>query len=240
MASMPSRRLSASKLAQAYAEFARGEARLSRRARRSPPAPISGAVGTFANIDPSVEEYVAEAGPDGGAHLDPGHPARPARDVLRRRSASSPARSSGWRPKSATCSAPRCWRPRSTSRPARRARSAMPHKRNPVLSENLTGLARVVRGAVVPALENVALWHERDISHSSVERFIGPDATHHARLRAGAADRGGRQAARLSRADAEEPRPHGRARPFAARAAGADPGRHRARRRLSPSSSATR
>ena len=53
----------------------------------------------------------------------------------------------------------------------------MPHKRNPVLSENLTGLARVVRSAVTPALENVALWHERDISHSSVERFIGPDAT---------------------------------------------------------------
>ena len=65
--------------------------------------------------------------------------------------------------------------------------SAMPHKRNPVLSENLTGLARVVRAAaVIPALEDVALWHERDISHSSVERVIGPDATAHARLRPGA------------------------------------------------------
>jgi adenylosuccinate lyase len=61
--------------------------------------------------------------------------------------------------------------------PGQKGSSAMPHKRNPVLTENLTGLARVVRSAVVPALENVALWHERDISHSSVERFIGPDAT---------------------------------------------------------------
>jgi adenylosuccinate lyase len=61
--------------------------------------------------------------------------------------------------------------------PGQKGSSAMPHKRNPVLTENLTGLARIVRGAVVPALENVALWHERDISHSSVERFIGPDAT---------------------------------------------------------------
>jgi adenylosuccinate lyase len=60
--------------------------------------------------------------------------------------------------------------------PGQKGSSAMPHKRNPVLSENLTGLARVVRGAAVPAMENVALWHERDISHSSVERFIGPDA----------------------------------------------------------------
>jgi adenylosuccinate lyase len=61
--------------------------------------------------------------------------------------------------------------------PGQKGSSAMPHKRNPVLSENLTGLARIVRAAVVPALENVALWHERDISHSSVERFIAPDAT---------------------------------------------------------------
>jgi adenylosuccinate lyase len=61
--------------------------------------------------------------------------------------------------------------------PGQKGSSAMPHKRNPVLTENLTGLARMVRGMVVPALENVALWHERDISHSSVERMIGPDAT---------------------------------------------------------------
>jgi adenylosuccinate lyase len=61
--------------------------------------------------------------------------------------------------------------------PGQKGSSAMPHKRNPVLTENLTGLARVVRSAVTPALENVALWHERDISHSSVERYIGPDAT---------------------------------------------------------------
>jgi adenylosuccinate lyase len=61
--------------------------------------------------------------------------------------------------------------------PGQKGSSAMPHKRNPILTENLTGLARLVRSAVTPALENVALWHERDISHSSVERFIGPDAT---------------------------------------------------------------
>jgi adenylosuccinate lyase len=61
--------------------------------------------------------------------------------------------------------------------PGQKGSSAMPHKRNPILTENLTGLARMVRSAVVPAMENVALWHERDISHSSVERFIGPDAT---------------------------------------------------------------
>src|SRR5712675_3182153 len=80
------------------------------------------------------------------------------------RSAWSPPRSSASPPKSAICSARKCW-------------SAMPHKRNPVLSENLTGLARMVRAYVTPALENVVLWHERDISHSSAERMIAPDAT---------------------------------------------------------------
>ena len=78
--------------------------------------------------------------------------------------------------------------------------SSMPHKRNPVLTENLTGLARVVRSAVVPALENVTLWHERDISHSSVERYIAPDATVHARLRAEPPGRRGRAARGLCRA----------------------------------------
>jgi adenylosuccinate lyase len=75
------------------------------------------------------------------------------------------------------CSAPRCWKPRSIFSKGQKGSSAMPHKRNPVLTENLTGLARLVRMAVTPAMENVALWHERDISHSSVERMIGPDAT---------------------------------------------------------------
>ena len=82
----------------------------------------------------------------------------------------------------------------------------MPHKRNPVLSENLTGLARLVRGAVVPALENVALWHERDISHSSVERVIGPDATIALDFALTRLAGAGREARGLSRAHAGEPR----------------------------------
>ena len=83
--------------------------------------------------------------------------------------------------------------------PGQKGSSAMPHKRNPVLTENLTGLARLVRMAVVPAMENVALWHERDISHSSVERVIGAGRHDHPRLRAGAADRRHREAGGLSR-----------------------------------------
>ena len=108
--------------------------------------------------------------------------------------------------------------------------SAMPHKRNPVLSENLTGLARMVRAYALPAMENVALWHERDISHSSVERMIGPDATVTldfalARL-AGLIDK----LVGLSGQHAEESRPARRPDPFAARADRADPeGRARAR-----------
>ena len=85
--------------------------------------------------------------------------------------------SSGSRPRSAICSAPRSARSPSRFGAGQKGSSAMPHKRNPVLAENLTGLARLVRAAVTPALENVALWHERDISHSSVERVIGPDTT---------------------------------------------------------------
>ena len=86
--------------------------------------------------------------------------------------------------------------------PGQKGSSAMPHKRNPVLSENLTGLARLVRAAVMPALENVALWHERDISHSAVERVIAPDATIALDFALGAPDRRDRQAGRLSRGDA--------------------------------------
>ena len=108
----------------------------------------------------------------------------------------------------------------------------MPHKRNPVLAENLTGLARIVRSAVVPALENVALWHERDISHSSVERVIAPDTTIAldfalARL-AGLVDRLVVYPERMR----AEPRLAGRPRQLAAGAAGADPGRHEPRGRL--------
>ena len=113
--------------------------------------------------------------------------------------------------------------------PGQKGSSAMPHKRNPVLSENLTGLARMVRAYAVPALENVALWHERDISHSSVERMIGPDATVTLDFALGAAGRRRRQARRLSGEHAQEPRPARRAHPFAARAARADAGRPIAR-----------
>ena len=112
--------------------------------------------------------------------------------------------------------------------------SAMPHKRNPVLSENVTGLARMVRAYVTPALENVALWHERDISHSSVERMIGPDATGDARFRADAPRRHRRQARGLSRQHAEESRPARRPGAFAARADRAHAEGRRARGRLSP------
>ena len=95
--------------------------------------------------------------------------------------------------------------------PGQKGSSAMPHKRNPVLSENLTGLARLVRGMVTPALENVALWHERDISHSSVERMIGPDATVTLDFALARLDRADRQAARLSREHEAQPRPARRA-----------------------------
>ena len=164
--------------ARFYAEMARNRARLVAARAEIATGAISGAVGTFANIDPRVEEHVCKMmglTPEPDPHA--GDPARPPRDVLRhaRRHRLVASRTSPSR--SATCSAPRCWRPRSSSRPARRARRAMPHKRNPVLTENLTGLARLVRMSVIPALENVALWHERDISHSTVERAIGPDAT---------------------------------------------------------------
>ena len=83
--------------------------------------------------------------------------------------------------------------------PGQKGSSAMPHKRNPVLTENLTGLARMVRGFALPAMENVALWHERDISHSSVERMIGPGCDHHARFRAHPPGGRGREAGRLPR-----------------------------------------
>ena len=106
----------------------------------------------------------------------------------------------------------------------------MPHKRNPVLSENLTGLARMVRAYVMPALENVALWHERDISHSSVERMIGPDATVTLDFALDAPRRRRSTSCGLSRQHAEESRPARRARAFAARAAGADAERRRAAR----------
>ena len=166
------------KLAEAYAEFTRAKKRLVAARKEVATCAISGAVGTFAQIDPRVEAHVRQGhGTCGRAGLDAGHSARPPRHVFCDARAWSPPRSSGSPPRSAICSAPKCWRPRNISRAGQKGSSAMPHKRNPVLSENLTGLARMVRAYAMPAMENVALWHERDISHSSVERMIGPDAT---------------------------------------------------------------
>jgi adenylosuccinate lyase len=165
------------KLAGHYAEFMRGKERLQAARKEIAVAALSGAVGTFAHVDPRVEEFVAAKL---GLAVEPVSTQVIPRDrhamffsVLA----------------VIACAVERLATEvrhlqRSEVREAeeffhagQKGSSAMPHKRNPVLSENLTGLARIVRAAVVPALENVTLWHERDISHSSVERAIGPDAT---------------------------------------------------------------
>ncbi len=165
------------KLAGHYAEFARGRARLVVAREEVAVAQISGAVGTFAHLDTSVEEFVAERL---GLRPEPVS----TQIIPRDRHAAF----------FATLGVIACAIERLATEvrhlqrsevreaeeffhPGQKGSSAMPHKRNPVLSENLTGLARIVRAAVIPAMENVALWHERDISHSSVERAIGPDAT---------------------------------------------------------------
>ncbi|MDT0576663.1 adenylosuccinate lyase [Croceicoccus sp. F390] len=165
------------KLASAYAEFDRCRKRLELAHEEIATCAVSGAVGTFANIDPQVEAYVAAKL---GLRVEPVSTQVIPRDrhamffsvlgVI------------------ASCVERLAIEVRHLQRtevleaeeyfsPGQKGSSAMPHKRNPVLTENLTGLARMVRSAVMPAMENVALWHERDISHSSVERFIGPDAT---------------------------------------------------------------
>jgi adenylosuccinate lyase len=165
------------KLAQAYAEFARGRERLVAARAEIATCAISGAVGTFANIDPAVEEYVA-------AKLELSVEPVSTQVIPRDRHAQYFA-TLGVIASSIERLATEVRHLQRTEvleaeeyfAPGQKGSSAMPHKRNPILTENLTGLARVVRGAAVPAMENVALWHERDISHSSVERFIGPDAT---------------------------------------------------------------
>ena len=165
------------KLAEAYAEFTRCRARLVNARAEIATCAISGAVGTFANIDPSVEEYVAEKL---GLEVEP-----VSTQVIPRDRHAMFFATLGVIASSIERLAIEVRHLQRTEvleaeeyfSPGQKGSSAMPHKRNPVLTENLTGLARVVRSAVVPALENVALWHERDISHSSVERFIGPDAT---------------------------------------------------------------
>jgi len=164
------------KLAQAYAEFSRCRDRLVAARAEIATCAISGAVGTFANIAPDVEEYVADK-----LGLTP-EPI--STQVIPRDRHAMFFATLGVIASSIERLATEVRHLQRTEvleaeeyfSPGQKGSSAMPHKRNPVLTENLTGLARVVRGAVTPALENVALWHERDISHSSVERFIGPDA----------------------------------------------------------------
>ncbi|MGX7925312.1 adenylosuccinate lyase [Tsuneonella sp. HG094] len=165
------------KLAQAYAEFDRCRARLVAAREEIATCAISGAVGTFANIDPAVEEHVAEKL---GLAIEPVSTQVIPRDrhamffaVLGVIASSIERLAIEVRHLQRT----EVLEAEEYFSPGQKGSSAMPHKRNPVLTENLTGLARMVRSAVVPAMENVALWHERDISHSSVERFIGPDAT---------------------------------------------------------------
>jgi adenylosuccinate lyase len=165
------------KLAQAYAEFARCKARLIAARAEIATCAISGAVGTFANVDPSVEEYVADKL---GLIPEP-----ISTQVIPRDRHAMYFATLGVIAGSIERLATEIRHLQRTEvleaeeyfSPGQKGSSAMPHKRNPILTENLTGLARMVRSAVVPALENVALWHERDISHSSVERYIAPDAT---------------------------------------------------------------
>jgi adenylosuccinate lyase len=165
------------KMAEAYAEFSRCKARLLAARADVATCAISGAVGTFANIDPSVEEHVAARL---GLAVEP-----ISTQVIPRDRHAMFFATLGVIASSIERLATEVRHLQRTEvleaeeyfAPGQKGSSAMPHKRNPVLTENLTGLARVVRSAVTPALENVALWHERDISHSSVERFIGPDAT---------------------------------------------------------------
>ena len=165
------------KLAQAFAEFDRARARLVAAREDIATCAISGAVGTFANVSPAIEAHVA-------AELGLTPEPISTQIIPRDRHAMFFA-TLGVIASSIERLATEIRHLQRTEvleveeyfAPGQKGSSAMPHKRNPVLSENLTGLARMVRSAVTPALENVALWHERDISHSSVERFIGPDAT---------------------------------------------------------------
>ena len=165
------------KLAQAYAEFDRCKTRLEHARADIATCAISGAVGTFANIDPAVEEYVAE---QLGLTPEP-----VSTQVIPRDRHAMFFATLGVIASSIERLATEIRHLQRTEvleaeeyfSPGQKGSSAMPHKRNPVLTENLTGLARMVRAYTVPAMENVALWHERDISHSSVERMIGPDAT---------------------------------------------------------------
>jgi adenylosuccinate lyase len=165
------------KLAQGYAEFDRNRSRLIAARDEIATAAISGAVGTFANVRPEVEAHVAK---ELGLTPEP-----ISTQVIPRDRHAMFFATLGVIASSIERLAVEIRHLQRTEvleaeeyfSPGQKGSSAMPHKRNPVLTENLTGLARIVRSAAIPAMENVALWHERDISHSSVERFIGPDAT---------------------------------------------------------------
>ncbi len=165
------------KLASHYAALARGRERLARAREDVATCAISGAVGTFANIDPYVEEYVAR---EMGLTAEPISTQVIPRDrhalffsVLGVVASSLENLATEIRHLQRT----EVREAEEYFHEGQKGSSAMPHKRNPVLTENLTGLARTIRAAVNPAMENVTLWHERDISHSSVERVFGPDAT---------------------------------------------------------------
>ncbi len=165
------------KMAEAYAEFSRGKERLLRAKEEVSTAALSGAVGTFANIDPKVEAYVAEKM---GLKVEPVSTQVIPRDRHAMFFATLGVIASSMERLATEIRHLQRTEVKEVEEffsPGQKGSSAMPHKRNPVLSENLTGLARMVRAYAMPAMENVALWHERDISHSSVERMIGPDAT---------------------------------------------------------------
>ncbi len=165
------------KLAGHYAEFARNRGRMLAAREEVATCAISGAVGTFANIDPAVEAHVAE---QLGLRPEPVSTQVIPRDRHAAFFATLGVIASSVERLAVEIRHLQRTEVREAEEyfgPGQKGSSAMPHKRNPVLTENLTGLARLVRAAVVPALENVALWHERDISHSSVERMIAPDAT---------------------------------------------------------------
>src|SRR3954469_22644058 len=165
------------KLATYYAEFTRARARLVTARAEIATCAISGAVGTFAHIDPRVEEHVAKAM---GLQVEP-----VSTQVIPRDRHAAYFATLGVVASSLERLAVEIRHLQRTEvleaeeyfSPGQKGSSAMPHKRNPVLTENVTGLARMVRSYALPAMENVALWHERDISHSSVERYIAPDAT---------------------------------------------------------------
>ena len=165
------------KLAQAYAEFLRARERLVNARKEIATCAISGAVGTYANIDPRVEAHVAEKLE---LSVEPASTQIIPRDrhamffsTLAVIASSTERLATEIRHMQRT----EVLEAEEFFSEGQKGSSAMPHKRNPVLSENVTGLARLIRGMAVPAMENVALWHERDISHSSVERMIAPDAT---------------------------------------------------------------